>query len=84
MPPPAGSSPGTPAEFVISRLSPLLGPEAARSTVSTFCKRTVGVQPEKLTREQMLLLLPSFESLLSVLVGAVRAGTTISSIRKEL
>jgi hypothetical protein len=74
----------TPAEVVIARLTETLGPQAARSTLNTFCKRTVGVQPESLSAAQLKLVLPSLKSLLSVLVGAARAGVIIVALEKEL
>lgn len=74
----------TPAELVISRLAETLGPQAARSTLNTFCKRTVGVQPDALSAAQLKLVLPSLKSLLAVLVGLARAEAIVTALEKDL
>jgi hypothetical protein len=74
----------TPAELVIARLTETLGPQAARSTLNTFCKRTVGVQPDALSAAQLKLVLPSLKSLLSVLVGVARAEAIIVTLERDL
>jgi hypothetical protein len=74
----------TPSELLIARLGTFLGPEMARSTVNTFCKRQVGVAPEALKANQVLLVLPTFKSMLSTLIGSSHAQTVITQITQEL
>lgn len=73
----------TAAETLTQRLSALLGPQAAQSAVNTFCKRTVGVAPEKLTSAQLRLVLPSFKPMLSILIGTTQADGLIASLTQE-
>lgn len=72
------------AELLVARLSTLLGPQAAQSAVNTFCKRTVGVSPENLTRGQLRMVLPSLKPLLGLLIGTTRATTLLAELEKEL
>lgn len=74
---------GSPAEIVVQRLTAFIGPQAARSTVNTFCKRTVGVKPEAFTANQMILMLPSLQQFLSVMLGAAKAASVIADLRRE-
>ena len=79
-----GSVPmASPADRVVLRLGELLGPTAARSTLNTFCKRTVGVNPESITDAQMPLVLPALRPLLSVMVGTVKADAVIKTLLEE-
>lgn len=73
-----------PAEVVVERLGELIGPQAALSTLNTFCKRTVGVNPDAMSASQMVLVLPSLKQLLSVLVGAVKAEAVVAALQQEL
>ena len=72
------------AEVLVARLAELLGPQAAQSAVNTFCKRTVGVAPENLTRGQLKLVLPSLKPLLGLLLGTTRATSLLADLDKEL
>lgn len=72
------------AEILVERLAEILGAQAARSTVNTFCKRTVGVAPEALSHKQLSLVMPSLKPMLSILIGTSRADQVIQSISKEL
>jgi hypothetical protein len=71
-------------QLLTERLSALLGPQAAQSAVNTFCKRTVGVAPEKLTGSQLKMVLPSFKPMLSILIGTTQADGLIANLSKEL
>lgn len=73
----------SPAEIVVQRLTAFIGPQAAQSTINTFCKRTVGVKPEALTVAQMMMVLPSMQQFLSVMLGAAKAESVVAEIRKE-
>jgi len=71
-------------EVLVDRLAQLLGPQMARSTVNTFCKRTVGVAPEALSASQLALVLPSLKPMLSTLIGTTHADTLITTLSQEL
>lgn len=71
-----------PSDVLVQRLAELLGPQTARSTVNTFCRRTVGVAPESLSASQ--LALPSLKPMLSMLIGTTKADALLANLGKEL
>lgn len=70
-------------EKIVGRLAEYLGPQAARSTVNTFCKR-VGVAPEALSASQLALLLPTLKPMLQILLGTTRAEAVMTQLGKDL
>jgi hypothetical protein len=74
----------TPSELLIARLGSYLGPDMARSAVNTFCKRQVGVAPESLKSNQVLLVLPSLKAMLTTLVGTTNAQNIVAQLSQEL
>lgn len=72
------------SELLVSRLATYLGPQAAQSAVNTFCKRTVGVTPESLSRGQLNMVLPSLKPMLALLLGATRADAVLLELTREL
>lgn len=74
----------SPYELLVSRLAEYLGEPSARSTVNSFCKQKVGVQPAALSASQLSLVLPSLRPMLMILIGTSNADAIIARIAKEL
>lgn len=68
----------------MARLAEYLGEPSARSTVNSFCKQKVGVQPTALSPSQLMLVLPSLRPMLAILIGTRNADSILARITQEL
>lgn len=75
---------GSAADLLVQRLTQYMGAAGATSTVNTFCRSTLKVAPESLTRQQLPLVLPSFKPLLSILLGTAKADAFLQQLSAEL
>jgi hypothetical protein len=73
-----------PAAIIEERLSPLLGPNTARTAVRTFCQRATGGPPEALTGADAPKVLAALRPTLRTLLGATTAEQLLSEIAQEL
>lgn len=73
----------TPYDIIVGRLSGFLGPHTARVAVKTFTDRTLGLEPEALTRAQIPGLLANLVPMLRTLIGRERAEVLIRLLLRE-
>ena len=76
--------PGTISARIEARLAPLLGPNMARNATRTFCQRTLQMEPEALTLDDVPRLLAALRPALRTLLGAATAEHLLDEISREL
>lgn len=74
----------SPSELIEAKLSPLLGPNTARTAVRTFCQRATGGPPEALTAADAPRLLAALRPTLRTLLGAAAAEHLLADLAREL
>ncbi len=74
---------GTVSARIEARLAPLLGPNMARNATRTFSQRSLQMEPEALTPEDVPRLLAALRPALRTLLGAATAEHLIEEITGE-
>jgi len=73
----------TVSERIQQRLATLLGPNIARTATRTFCQRSLGIEPEALTPEDVPRLAAALRPALRTLLGADSADRVLAEIDRE-
>lgn len=74
----------TPSEVVREHIAHYLGPFTSKNAVKMAAKQACGVEPERVTREQVPALLEALGPTLRTLLGKGGAETVAGEIRREL
>jgi hypothetical protein len=74
---------GTTSERVEELLAALLGPNMARNATRTFCRQSLGIEPEALTPADVPRLAAALRPALRTLLGATSAERVVEEIVRE-
>ena len=74
----------TPAEVVRAHIARYLGPFTAKTAVQMMAKQSLGVDAERVTREQVPALLEALGPTLRTLLGKKGADGVAVEIKREL
>jgi hypothetical protein len=66
-----------------ARLAPLLGPNMARNATRTFSQRSLQLEPEALTVEDVPRLMAALRPALRTLLGAITTEQLLDEISRE-
>jgi hypothetical protein len=70
-------------ERIEARLAPLLGPNMARNATRTFSQRSLQLEPEALTVEDVPRLMAALRPALRTLLGAITTEQLLDEISRE-